>query len=142
MYDTNYTSYCCNGDTNFTSCNDKSINCKIDKSNFINKAKTTTISDPTSLSEFCSLGKKITDNNCMVDSSYPINNKIYVDSCCNGSYNKDDCGNKGQTCISDATAFKSEDVTKIGWNINNYKVGQPYIKEYCDLGKKNNKCYM
>lgn len=131
---------CCKGTTDSTVCADaSSLNCSINSGKFIVQANVfanfndaAISSNLDLLSNFCSTGQSLIDNNCS-SVVWPMNNPAFQKYCCNGSSDVNAC-KSNSVCLNTTASFLNNDsslkgfvTTQIGPNIGK-------LTQYCQNG--------
>jgi hypothetical protein len=138
---------CCNNSTHPEDCNEKSIECIFDSSDFTtadydlqNMTLAATKVNKEKIIDYCKLGEKLNNNSCTQIS--PINSEKYRSFCCNNSTNTGDCNENNLNCTFDSSDFIEKDYNLQNMDMSAIKANKNIITEYCTLGNKllSNNC--
>jgi hypothetical protein len=132
----NYKKFCCDGSNDLSKCGEHGSKCILNSISFNSSKNPTSISNPQSVDDYCSLGRKLVADECK--SVIPTNNSSFSNYCCNGSTKFEDCTPFAQECTVDSANFKLNEVIMSDFTpgSNSIQSNSDKINSYCALGKK------
>lgn len=141
--DPTFKKLCCKTDDKST-CTETAALCTIDKSKFYKKygevkdftyGKINLESNRTKLTDFCTLGINIVNNDCKKDELHPMNNDIFRKFCCNDSTDSKSCSLDALSCTFDSSEFLDTDHITSGIKLESIEINKDIVKKYCEQGR-------